>query len=144
MRSRQASINSTTITEDDEQQPLLNITSPNQQHNHVMLNGNEDPVTGINTDDDKERETKPLLDEYQVEPSPAGFFLCRKIPARYALAIWAFFGFFALYAMRVNLSVAIVAMVCESIVCDEKFKIFDLGCTTKYTKSIGSSMSSRT
>ncbi|CAF2977804.1 unnamed protein product, partial [Rotaria sp. Silwood2] len=33
------------------------------------------------------------------------------IPARYTIAMWAFFGFFCLYAMRVNLSVAIVAMV---------------------------------
>ncbi|XP_055339424.1 sialin-like isoform X2 [Paramacrobiotus metropolitanus] len=33
------------------------------------------------------------------------------IPARYILVILAFFGFFNLYALRVNLSVAIVAMV---------------------------------
>lgn len=36
---------------------------------------------------------------------------CMRFPARYSIAIWAFFGFFCLYAMRVNLSVAIVAMV---------------------------------
>ncbi|CAF1419651.1 unnamed protein product [Rotaria magnacalcarata] len=34
----------------------------------------------------------------------------RGIPARYVVAIWAFLGFLFLYSLRVNLSVAIVAM----------------------------------
>lgn len=59
-----------------------------------------------------DRETEGLLAEYNVDPSPAGVGLCKNLPARYAIAIWAFFGFICLYAMRVNLSVAIVAMVC--------------------------------
>lgn len=36
---------------------------------------------------------------------------CRWMPARYSLSIFLFCGFFMLYSLRVNLSVAIVAMV---------------------------------
>lgn len=93
---------------EDEDQPLLNNISPEQQHERIILNAPDDSIVGRNTINDEERETRPLLDEYTVEP---GFLLCAKLPARYALAIWAFFGFICLYAMRVNLSVAIVAMV---------------------------------
>lgn len=70
-----------------------------------------DAINGYNTINDNVRERKSSLDEYNVEPAPAGAFLCGGIPARYSIAIWAFFGFFCLYSMRVNLSVAIVAMV---------------------------------
>jgi hypothetical protein len=117
MRSRQASVNSANRFEDD-QQPLTYTTSPHLQHDYIMLHANEDRVAETNINDDKaDRETEPLLDIYQVEPSASGFSLCSNIPARYTIAIWAFFGFFSLYAMRVNLSVAIVAMVRQSIVC---------------------------
>ncbi|KAH7955071.1 hypothetical protein HPB49_024354 [Dermacentor silvarum] len=37
--------------------------------------------------------------------------LCRRFPSRYVLSLLLFWGFFLLYALRVNLSVAIVAMV---------------------------------
>ncbi|XP_019376015.1 PREDICTED: sialin isoform X5 [Gavialis gangeticus] len=47
----------------------------------------------------------PLLNESQPDAVPA---CCS---ARYNLAILAFFGFFLLYALRVNLSVALVDMV---------------------------------
>ncbi len=92
---------------EDEEQPLLHGQSLGQEHDRRVLNTMEDLMTGIN---DSERETQPLLDEYKVEPSPSGFSLFTNIPARYSIAIWAFFGFFCLYAMRVNLSVAIVAI----------------------------------
>ncbi|CAF4919716.1 unnamed protein product [Rotaria sp. Silwood1] len=59
----------------------------------------------------KKEEPEPLLSKHQIEPSSSGIILCANIPARYTIAIWAFFGFFCLYAMRVNLSIAIVAMV---------------------------------
>ena len=36
--------------------------------------------------------------------------LCPWIPARYVLAIFGYLGFFNIYALRVNLSVAIVQM----------------------------------
>lgn len=36
---------------------------------------------------------------------------CRRFPSRYVLSLLLFWGFFLLYALRVNLSVAIVAMV---------------------------------
>ena len=36
--------------------------------------------------------------------------MCPWIPARYSLAILSFLGFFNVYALRVNLSVAIVQM----------------------------------
>jgi hypothetical protein len=71
----------------------------------------DEPLIGINTTDIKESDTEPLLDEIGVDPPTAGSFICPNTPTRYIIAIWAFFGFFCLYAMRVNLSVAIVAMV---------------------------------
>ncbi|GFY72486.1 sialin, partial [Trichonephila inaurata madagascariensis] len=37
-----------------------------------------------------------------------------KFPTRYVFALLGFFGFFNVYAMRVNLNVAIIAMVKES------------------------------
>lgn len=58
-----------------------------------------------------QRPTIAGLNDYNVDPPRDKRHCCHQIPARYALAIWAFFGFVCLYAMRVNLSVAIVAMV---------------------------------
>lgn len=37
--------------------------------------------------------------------------LCSFVPKRYMVTFWAMFGFFNAYALRVNLSVAMVAMV---------------------------------
>jgi hypothetical protein len=37
----------------------------------------------------------------------------RTFPRRYLIAILAFFGFFNIYSLRVNLSIAIVDMVAE-------------------------------
>lgn len=39
---------------------------------------------------------------------------CPCLPARYILAVMSFFGFVIVYALRVNLSMAIVAMVSNS------------------------------
>ncbi|CAF0896386.1 unnamed protein product [Rotaria sordida] len=89
----------------------IDTSSSDQQYNQIIVNTSEDLLIDNSTIDDSERETQPLLDEYKVEPSSSGFIVCSNLPARYALAMWAFFGFFCLYAMRVNLSVAIVAMV---------------------------------
>ena len=43
---------------------------------------------------------------------------CPWLPARYVLAIMGFFGFCNMYALRVNLSIAIVAMVNDSTSAD--------------------------
>lgn len=73
-------------------------TSSGRNYNNNVLNA--DLI------DDKDRETQPLLNDGQVELSSG---VC--CPSRYVMAIWVFLGFFCVYAMRVNLSVAIVAMV---------------------------------
>ncbi len=99
---------------DDEDQPLLHNRSPEQQQARVILSTHEDPILGINTIDNEERETQPLLDKCNVESSRSSFLLCTNMPARYTIAIWVFIGFFCSYAARVNLSVAIVAMVSKS------------------------------
>ncbi|CAF3396168.1 unnamed protein product [Rotaria sp. Silwood1] len=95
---------------------IIDTSSSEEQHNHSIVNASEDSATLSSTINTTEGETEPLLGEYQVEPSSSGLFLCSKLRARYAIAIWAFFGFFCLYAMRVNLSVAIVAMVSKLII----------------------------
>ncbi|XP_067665281.1 sialin-like [Haliotis asinina] len=50
-------------------------------------------------------EKQPLVKPGQKEVP------CQFIQARHVLAIWAFLGFFVVYCLRVNLSVALVAMV---------------------------------
>lgn len=94
-----------------DEQPLIQERAPAQRYQSPAINSTVGLLVDSKTIDEQDRETRPLLDEYNVEPSPAAFFLCARVPARYVTAIWAFFGFFCLYAMRVNLSVAIVAMV---------------------------------
>lgn len=111
MYERRSSIHSDARHDDDDEQ-LLELTTPTHQgQNRISLNIIDEPILAINSPDDKDTDTENLLDEIQVDPPATGTFLCSKTPARYAIAIWAFFGFFCLYAMRVNLSVAIVAMV---------------------------------
>nr|KAF6463104.1 solute carrier family 17 member 5 [Molossus molossus] len=65
------------------------------------------PVPGLSASEgDKVSDSTPLLqDAPQAEAAP----VC--CSARYNLAVLAFFGFFVLYALRVNLSVALVDMV---------------------------------
>ncbi|CAF1524391.1 unnamed protein product [Rotaria magnacalcarata] len=103
MSSSDNTTNASNIIQAD-QQPARYISFLEQQHNTVNAHVSEDA-----TIDNKD--TSPILDGYQVEPSASCFFLCTNMRARYSVAIWCFFGFFCLYAMRVNLSVAIVAMV---------------------------------
>ncbi|XP_054578172.1 sialin isoform X2 [Eptesicus fuscus] len=64
------------------------------------------PVPGQSPDGEKVSDSTPLLQGApQAEAAP----VC--CSARYNLAVLAFFGFFVLYALRVNLSVALVDMV---------------------------------
>ncbi|XP_045699796.1 sialin isoform X4 [Phyllostomus hastatus] len=65
------------------------------------------PVRGLPpSDGDKVSDNTPLLqDAPQAEVAP----VCCSV--RYNLAVLSFFGFFVLYALRVNLSVALVDMV---------------------------------
>jgi hypothetical protein len=109
MFERRSSIHSTN-GDDDEQ--LLALTSASEQrHERILLTTVDEPIVGIISTDEKESDTEFLLDETEVEPHITRTALCSNAPARYVTAIWAFFGFFCLYAMRVNLSVAVVAMV---------------------------------
>jgi hypothetical protein len=109
MYERHSSIHSNNRNDDDQ---LLELTTPsNQGQERISLDILDEPIIGINSSDDKESDIEQLLDEKSIEPPVKDTFQCSKLPARYITAIWAFFGFFCLYAMRVNLSVAIVAMV---------------------------------
>jgi hypothetical protein len=90
---------------DEDDHPPPYGTSSGQPYNRSVLN--DDPFVN------RGEETRPLLDGYKEESSSGSCFT--NIPARYIIAIWAFFGFICLYSMRVNLSVAIVAMVSFTI-----------------------------
>lgn len=94
MLSSRRSTNSSHRSDDDVQSPPL--------YSRNALNTTDDTIV------DKEGETRPLLPGYKEGSSKSS---CPYVPARYVLAFWAFLGFICLYAMRVNLSVAIVAMV---------------------------------
>ena len=109
MYERRSSIHSDAPDDDD---LLVNLTTASdEQHERLILQPLDDPRTGINSGTEKESDTAPLIDATGSDPPVSGTLLCANAPARYVIAIWAFFGFFSLYAMRVNLSVAIVAMV---------------------------------
>ena len=113
MSERRSSVHSNTGLSDDQ---LLEVTTASARgQERILLNVLDEPMIGINTSDEKESDTEQLLDDDPTQPIPTGTFQCSKVPARYITAIWAFFGFFCLYAMRVNLSVAVVAMVSLSI-----------------------------
>ncbi|CAF1352641.1 unnamed protein product [Adineta ricciae] len=111
MRAKPSNIDSQYESDDDQNSLKHNESSPDPHYHRTVVNPYENSVGRINSVDDRERETEPLLDINKVEPVSTSYLPCTKISSRYVLAIWAFFGFFALYAMRVNLSVAIVAMV---------------------------------
>ncbi|CAF4756228.1 unnamed protein product, partial [Rotaria sp. Silwood2] len=68
----------------------IDTSSSEQQHSHTIVNACEDSAIVNTTINNKEKEAESLLDEYQVEPSSAGFFLCSNLAARHAVAIWAF------------------------------------------------------
>lgn len=103
----QARRNINQIDSSDDEQPLARDRSSIYEYQSTAHGLPIDSKTL----EDEDRETQPLLDACNVEPTGDAGLLCGRIPSRYILAIWAFFGFFCLYSMRVNLSVAIVAMV---------------------------------
>jgi hypothetical protein len=111
MYGKESNINSDIRNDDDDEQLLELTTASDQHHERILLNIVNEPTTGINSTDDRDSDTDLLIDETQIEPLVTNTIICSKAPARYIIAIWAFFGFFCLYAMRVNMSVAIVAMV---------------------------------
>ena len=108
MSERRSSIHS---NHDDDEQLLALTNTSDQRHERILLTTVDDPIIGANSADDKESDSEPLLEELQLEEHIPRTSICTNAPARYTTAIWAFFGFFCLYAMRVNLSLAIVAMV---------------------------------
>lgn len=71
----------------------------------------KNPAFGIHQGSETESDCEPLVinsnEKLDLSTNESFCYL----PTRYAVAIWAFFGFFCLYAIRVNLSIAIVAMV---------------------------------
>ena len=85
-------------------------------HTHLAKNSKEWLIKSTMM----ETEKQPLLAKEFPKESPRGikglwrhdFFPC--IPARYVLAIMGFLGFVNVYALRVNLSMAIVPMVNNS------------------------------
>ena len=95
----------------DDEQPLLFTALPEDQNEQLAANSDE-----IDNIKDEQSETELLLSKCQVESSSSSAFRCTSIPTRYSIGIWAFIGFYCLYALRVNLSVAIVAMVRKLIV----------------------------
>jgi len=111
MYERRSSIHSDTRHDDDDDELLELTTTSDQGHERILLHIIDEPIVGIHSSDEKESDAEHLLDEIQVETSIKRTVRCSNPPARYIIAIWAFFGFFCLYAMRINLSVAIVAMV---------------------------------
>lgn len=97
---------------DDDDEQLLELTSPlHDGHENISLNIIDEPIIGINSDGDKDSDIDNLLGEMQIDQPISNSSRCSNVPARYVIAIWIFFGFFCLYAMQVNLSIAIVAMV---------------------------------
>ncbi|CAF3770346.1 unnamed protein product [Rotaria sordida] len=102
-------------SDEDERLPLLSCDSDQQQQeqNERLIPSPEEEVEqgAITSANENETTTKFALSEYVAEPSLIGSLRCAAMPARYVVAIWAFFGFLCLYALRVNISLAIVAMV---------------------------------
>lgn len=110
MTERRSSVRSNISNDNDDQ--LLDITTTSaQRQERDSLNVPYQTIAGINSRNDKDSDTEELLSEHHVQAPSSDTVHRSKVPARYVTAIWAFFGFFCLYAMRVNLSVAIVAMV---------------------------------
>ncbi|CAF4662051.1 unnamed protein product [Rotaria sp. Silwood1] len=110
MFEKRSSIRSNPKTNDDNDEPLLTLTTVDQSHESILINTLNKAIVDIDATSEDKTDTELLLHEIPVEPPVTGTFLCKKISARYSIVIWSFFGFFCLYAMRVNLSVAIVAM----------------------------------
>jgi hypothetical protein len=111
MSLRRSSIHSTGDTDDEQ---LLELTTASdQQHERFRMRTVDGSLIRLDMNEDKQSETdtESHLSEAPMEPTIIAHHACRDAPARYVIATWAFFGFFCLYATRVNLSLAIVAMV---------------------------------
>ena len=61
--------------------------------------------------DDQHLDLKDASTENLVPSKDDGCMFCPFVPKRYMVTLLAMFGFFNAYALRVNLSVAMVAMV---------------------------------
>jgi hypothetical protein len=108
MEKRYSSIYSGIEKDDDE--PLLALTNDSDRYQtSIPLRTINDPMAANSTTLEHEVNADDVLSSIPPGLSPSN--KCTRIPARYITAIWAFFGFFCLYAVRVNLSLAIVAMV---------------------------------
>ena len=110
MEKRYASIYSGLETDDDE--PLLALTNDSDRYQtSIPLRTINDPMATSSTTREQQVNADDVLTSIPTGLSPPVKWTCASIPARYITAAWAFFGFFCLYAVRVNLSLAIVAMV---------------------------------
>lgn len=108
---RRSSIHSD--VDDGDDTLLLCANNSDQQYELFPLGPIDDSLLQLNGSRESESDdNEPLLSRDQrdqvIEKTSHR---CSYVPARYMIAIWAFFGFFCLFAMRVNLSIAIVAMV---------------------------------
>ncbi len=142
MYERRSSIHSDVRNDDNDERLLELTTASSQGHERILLNVLDEPTGAINGPDEKESDTELLLDDAQPVLPPTGTIRCADAPARYIIAIWAFFGFLCLYATRVNLSVAVVAMVRIPIIRNSRIRFVLLGSTTKCFEPIHRSMSS--
>ena len=111
MDQRYSNIYSGLETDDDE--PLLALTNNSDPHQtSIPLRDIYDPMAAASvTREQQINAADDVLSSIPSVLSPSIKWTCASIPARYITAMWAFFGFFCLYAVRVNLSLAIVAMV---------------------------------
>ncbi|CAF1364609.1 unnamed protein product [Rotaria sordida] len=101
------SLDTKTIHNNDK---LFTLTKDDQHHETILIDTLNDTTVDVNSINETQSKIKLVLDDIRVEPPLTGIFRCSNISARYIIATWAFFGFFCLYSLRVNLSVAIVAM----------------------------------
>ena len=109
MATRRSSIHSD--SESDDERLIISLRESDKHHEHIPLRTVDAPLPEDNADDNNNSDAEILLVEATIEPPKASAHIFTQAPARYTVASWAFFGFFCLYALRVNFSVAIVAMV---------------------------------
>ncbi|CAF3773438.1 unnamed protein product [Rotaria sp. Silwood1] len=117
MVTRRESTILVTVNASDEDQRLPQLSyDPDQQQQHqneriIPSTAEEVEQGAITSANENEKTAKSTTNEYIAESFLTDPLRCAAMPARYVVAIWAFFGFLCLYALRVNISVAIVAMV---------------------------------
>lgn len=114
MVTRRSSIHSNEESDDDQ---LITLTAASgKPHERIALRTIDAPLAEDNPDVEDQSDAEILLGEACIEPPRTSSQIFIRAPARYVIAAWAFFGFFCLYALRVNLSVAIVAMVRQFVI----------------------------